>query len=175
MIASTTWEEAPRYFRDWLKQRTRWLKGWMQTTLVHTRRPFRLMRELGDIRFLSLQALLGGVILASLVHPWFYVVVAVEAWRGDLMRFPESLIAQSVWGLAALNLLVGYGVAMLLGLIAALRRGHLALAMHVVFLPLYWLAVSLAAYRALFQLLRDPFPWEKTPHRRRGKRDHISQ
>ena len=163
VIGSTTWEEAPRRFGDWLKQRTRWLKGWMQTTLVHNRRPMRLMREIGDIRFLSLQALLGGVILASLVHPWFYVVLAVEAWRGDLMSFPESLIAQSIWGLAAVNLL--------LGVIAALRRGHLALAVHVVFLPFYWLAVSLAAYRALFQLMRDPFRWEKTPHRRRKGRD----
>ena len=171
VIGSTTWEEAPRRFGDWLKQRTRWLKGWMQTTLVHTRRPWRLMRELGDVRFLSLQALLGGVILASLVHPWFYVVVAVEAWHGHLLSFPESILAQSIWGLSLLNLLVGYGVAMLLGVIAALRRGHLALAIHVGLLPLYWLAVSYAAYRALFQLLRDPFRWEKTPHRRRGRRD----
>ncbi len=172
VIASTTWEEAPEHFGDWLKQRTRWLKGWMQTSLVHMRRPLRLMWELGERRFLSLQALLVGLVLSALVHPWFYVLIALEAWRGRIFDFPESFIAQSLWGLAALNLLVGYSVVMLLGVAAAFRRGHLSLAIHIVFLPVYWLAISLAAYRALYQLIRDPYLWEKTPHARstRGAR-----
>ena len=45
-LSSATYEEAPARFLPWLKQRTRWYKGWMQTWLVHMRRPVRLMREL---------------------------------------------------------------------------------------------------------------------------------
>lgn len=164
VIGSTTWEEAPRTLPSWFRQRTRWLKGWMQTMLVHMRRPGRLWRDLGALRFIGLQGVLGFLVLAALVHPWFYVLIAVAAWQGQLLVVPDDLIGMSLWGLAALNLLVGYSVAMLLGLVAALRRGHVALALHVLLLPFYWLAISLAAYRALYQLIRDPFLWEKTTH-----------
>lgn len=68
---SATWEEAPSTFRVWLGQRTRWLKGWIQTYLVHMREPRRLWRELGARRFVGLQVLMGGLILSALVHPWF--------------------------------------------------------------------------------------------------------
>jgi len=65
---------------------------------------------------------------------------------------------------------MGSASAMALGVIAAMRRGQLALAIHVLLLPLYWLAISLAAYRALLHLIRDPFRWEKTPHTSRTRR-----
>ena len=53
-IASTTWEEAPIRLESWIKQRTRWLKGWMQTYLVHTRNPRRACREFGWRGWLAL-------------------------------------------------------------------------------------------------------------------------
>lgn len=169
VIGSTTWEEAPNRFGDWLRQRTRWLKGWMQTWLVHMRRPLHIIAELGERRFLSLQALLVGLVLSALIHPWFYVLIAVAAWQGRMLEFPETFLAQALWGLATLNLLVGYSVVMLLGIAAAYRRGHLSLVAHIVLLPVYWLAISLAAYRALYQLVRDPYRWEKTPHSRNSR------
>jgi glycosyltransferase involved in cell wall biosynthesis len=169
IIDSTTWEEAPVHHGVWLRQRTRWLKGWMQTILVHTRQPMRLMSDLGDARLLGIMSLMGGLVLSALVHPWFYVLVAYEAWRGGLMGFPDTLVAQSLWGLAALNLLIGYATAILLGIVAVARRGHLALLLHVPLIPFYWLAISLAAYRALYQLARDPYLWEKTPHTRESR------
>ncbi len=43
MLGSTTYEEAPAGFMSWLRQRTRWLKGYMQTWLVHMRDPARAM------------------------------------------------------------------------------------------------------------------------------------
>ena len=170
MIDSTTWEEAPEEFGTWMRQRTRWLKGWIQTMLVHNRRPGRLMTELGELQFLSLQALLGGLVLAALVHPWFWLLIVYEMLEDQFFGFPEALIAQTFWGLAALNLLVGYSVAMLLGVAAALRRRHFWLLGQVLLLPLYWLAMSLAAYRASYQLVFDPYLWEKTPHSSRSRR-----
>jgi cellulose synthase/poly-beta-1,6-N-acetylglucosamine synthase-like glycosyltransferase len=78
VLSSSTWEEAPSTFRVWLGQRTRWLKGWMQTYLVHMREPRRLWRGLGARRFVGLQVLMGGLVLSALVHPWFYVLAAVS-------------------------------------------------------------------------------------------------
>src|SRR6185312_14288216 len=68
-INSSTYEEAPSQLGPWLRQRTRWFKGWMQTWLTHARSPGKLWRELGPLRFAVVQLTVGGNVLASLVHP----------------------------------------------------------------------------------------------------------
>jgi cellulose synthase/poly-beta-1,6-N-acetylglucosamine synthase-like glycosyltransferase len=169
MLPSTTWEEAPPTFRIWLGQRTRWLKGWMQTYLVHMRAPRRLWGELGPKRFLGLQVLMGGLILSSLVHPWFYAALALDLWEGRLVGIPHTLAGESLLWLGVFNLIAGYVSAIALGGVAAARRGRLGLAAHAALMPVYWLAISYAAYRALFQLVTAPYYWEKTEHTARLK------
>ena len=164
VLDSTTWEEAPPTFRIWKGQRTRWLKGWMQTYLVHMRRPRRLWRELGPWRFIGFQVLMAGMILSSLVHPWFYVFLAADALRGELLTIPENVLGQWLLGVGLVNLVAGYVSAIALGTVAAVRRGRPKLAANALMMPAYWLLISLAAYRALWQLVTAPFHWEKTEH-----------
>ena len=163
VIPSTTWEEAPATFRLWLRQRTRWLKGWMQTYLVHTRQPFRLMRDLGVVRTFGFHFYMGGLILSALVHPLFYTVVAAD-WMFDLrLEGAGSFLGPFVWPVATGNLVAGYLASMIVGVVAVRRRGH-RLTLSALLMPFYWLLISVAAYRALWQLMRDPYRWEKTPH-----------
>ena len=164
VLPSTTWEEAPLTFRIWKGQRTRWLKGWMQTYLVHMRRPRLLWRELGARRFIGFQVLMAGMILSSLVHPWFYVLIAADIWQGRLLAVPDSVFGQWLLGIGIVNLVLGYISAIALGTVAAARRGRLRLAAHALMMPIYWLGISFAAYRALWQLVTAPFHWEKTEH-----------
>lgn len=173
VLKSTTWEEAPPSFRIWKGQRTRWLKGWMQTYLVHMRRPRRLWRELGLRRFVGFQVLMAGMILSSLVHPWFYVLIALDAWQGTLLGVPNSVFGEWLLGIGIFNLIAGYVSAIALGTMAAARRGKLRLAAHALMMPIYWLAISFAAYRALWQLVSAPFHWEKTEHARRAGSRHA--
>jgi cellulose synthase/poly-beta-1,6-N-acetylglucosamine synthase-like glycosyltransferase len=170
VLRSTTWEEAPPTFAVWRGQRTRWLKGWMQTYLVHMRSPRRLWRELGARRFLGLQVLMGGLILSALVHPWFYVLVALDLWHGRLLGIPDSLLGHSLLWIGVFNVIAGYISAIALGIVSAARRGCLGLAVHAALMPLYWLGISFAAYRALAQLVSAPYYWEKTEHFARGQR-----
>jgi cellulose synthase/poly-beta-1,6-N-acetylglucosamine synthase-like glycosyltransferase len=123
VLPSTTWEEAPPTFRVWLGQRTRWLKGWMQTYLVHMRAPRRLWRELGAKRFLAAGAD-GGLILSALVQ-WFYVLVALEAWHGRLFGVPDSVLGHSLLWIGVFNVIAGYVSAIALGSVASARRGRL--------------------------------------------------
>jgi glycosyltransferase XagB len=163
-LASTTWEKAPRTFGNWWRQRTRWLKGWMQTYNVHMRQPQRLLADLGLVRWLGFQVFMGGVLASALVHPVFWAVVALGVWNGKLPfadggdRWPWML-----W-ICATNLVLGFGLAMLVGAVAAIRRKRAWLAPRALLMPLYWLLISAAGYRALWQLLRRPFLWEKTRH-----------
>ena len=136
----------------------------MQTYLVHMREPRRLVRELGVRRFFGFQVLMGGLILSALVHPWFYAFLAFDLRHGFVLEMPHSLLARSLLAIGMFNLAAGYLSAIALGTIASARRGRAELALYAVLMPVYWLAISVAAYRALLQLLTAPYYWEKTSH-----------
>lgn len=170
MVASQTFEEAPQEFDIWLKQRTRWLKGYMQTLVVHTRQPRRLVAELGMWGTLGFLCTVAGVALSALVHPFLYVMVVVAIVSGTLPEVGDSIPSMALATVAWTNLAVGYGAAIALAAIATRRGGWRAPAVSLLTLPVYWLLVSIAGYRALWQLTRTPHSWEKTPHRARPGR-----
>ena len=163
MLNSETGEEAPCGLKSWLHQRTRWLKGWMQTYFVHMRRPLKLWRQLGTGRFLGFQVIVGGLIFSALVHPWFYLLIALKTSAGTPFFLPSSVFGFHVWLIALFNVAIGYLASMALSLIA-LRQGTARFALHILFMPAYWLLISFAAYRALLQLINRPYYWEKTEH-----------
>lgn len=164
VLDSTTWEEAPIRLRPWFRQRTRWMKGWMQTYAVHMRRPAALYRELGPARFLAMQALFGGVVASALVHPVAAAFILGRTVVGDIFQAQDAIGA--VAGvMCAACLTAGYVGGFAIGLAGLSRRPRMAgLAADLAALPLYWLLMSLAAWRALWQLGRDPHLWEKTEH-----------
>ena len=164
VLQSTTWEEAPASFGSWFRQRTRWLKGWMQTYLVHTRQPWRLGAELGPRGALGFHALMGGLVLSALVHPLFYVLLAWQAASGEILAPAETTAGAMLWAIAGINLVAGYVTSIAVGAMSTWRRGRPSLALSALFMPLCWLLVSAAAYRALYQLATDPYLWEKTEH-----------
>ena len=164
VIDSTTYEEAPATLGPWIRQRTRWFKGWMQTWLVHMRHPLRLARELRTSGFLTFQLVVGGTVLSALVHPVFIAWLVYAALTGGL--FPaggsviDNLLATSWLGAVA----AGYLTSAMLGLIGLKRRGLLRHGLVLLLMPLQWLLLSAAAWRAVLQLFCDPYRWEKTAH-----------
>ncbi len=171
-IPSTTWEEAPIALGSWVRQRTRWLKGWMQTYLVHTRRGAAGPRALGWWPWLGLHVLIGGMLLSALVHPFVLAAIAWLAVSDDLLS-PTAHTWQRllIWiGLA--NFVLGYASAMLAAAMASWRRGWRWRSLGALVMPAYWLLISFASYRALLQLISAPHLWEKTAHghSRAGKR-----
>ncbi len=168
MLHSTTWEEAPARLTVWLRQRTRWLKGWLQTYLVHTRQPRRLLRDLGPVAFAGFHLYSGGLLLSAFVFPLFCALVALELWQGGWLQPPGPLPARVLWTVAAFNVSAAYVASVLAAVVAVRRRGRAWLALSAPLMPVYWLLISLAAYRALFQLATAPHLWEKTEHRPRS-------
>jgi glycosyltransferase XagB len=160
-LSSATYEEAPARFKPWLKQRTRWYKGWMQTWLVHMRRPGRLVRELTPTGAIAFQLFLACNVLAALIHPVFMAGLCYSLLAAPPLQAVGALDAAPVF---AATFLSGYISTIALDVIGLRRRGLLAHAWVLVLTPLYWFLLSLAAWRALFQLLYDPQRWEKTEH-----------
>lgn len=161
-ISATTFEEAPLRLGSWLSQRTRWLKGYMQTYLVHMREPRRFWRETGTIGFAACQLFLLGTILGGLLNPILWLLFAIWLWTGEgLLGAGAGSIVLAV---APLSLVVGNAIIVYLSLLAPLRRGWLDLVPWALFAPVYWILISLAAWLALFELIGAPFYWAKTKH-----------
>ena len=163
VIASTTYEEAPAKFFAWLKQRRRWFQGWMQTWIVHMRAPFRLMRELGLSGFITLQLVVGGTVLAALVHPVFLAALALDLATAA-PRFGENHAEIMLSSLYWSTLIGGYTTSAALGLVGLARRRLMSTAWVLLLVPVHWLLLSLAAWQALWKLVRDPYRWDKTEH-----------
>jgi cellulose synthase/poly-beta-1,6-N-acetylglucosamine synthase-like glycosyltransferase len=164
VIASTTYEEAPARLRSWLRQRTRWFKGWMQTWAVHMRSPRALLAELGPAGFAAVQLVAGGNVLAALIHPIFLgTLVYALAAGGPIFGTGGTLATALAW-LSATTLAAGYLSSIALGMLGLARRGQLSAAWALALVPIHWMLLWLAAWRALYQLVRDPHRWEKTEH-----------
>lgn len=164
MIDSTTYEEAPVRPGPWLRQRTRWFKGWMQTWLVHMRDPRRLKRELGWPGFWCFQLIVGGNALAALVHPLFLIGLAAVVLTGVPLWTSDTLTGVVLPSIYVSTATLGYLVSAGLGLLGLSRRGLTANAWVLLLTPVHWLLLSVAAWRALYQLIVAPYVWEKTAH-----------
>ena len=168
IVDSTTFEEASCHAGNWIRQRSRWMKGYMQTLLVHTRRPLRFIRKIGPLGFLGFVFFIGGTVLSGLLNPIFwllYIAWMIAAISGLEAIFPEPLLFLSLF-----NLLAGNGALMFLNMLAPIRRGWLNLIPYSLTAFGYWVILSIATYRGLWQLLRNPFYWEKTHH---GVSKHV--
>ncbi len=162
VLATTTWEEACSSFRFWIKQRTRWLKGYIQTYMVHMRHPWRLLRELGPRNFMHFQLNVGGTVVSFLLNPIFWTMATVWfIWRPDQL---SSLFPGPVFAMGTLCLFVGNFVFVYINLLACYRRGYDDLMKYALLTPLYWMMMSYSGWRAFLQFFSNPFYWEKTQH-----------
>lgn len=136
----------------------------MQTWLVHMRHPLRLMHEMGSSGFVVFQLVVGGTVLAALVHLVFAAAFAwqlfAHAGQWSEMGFADIVIV----GLYGTTLVTGYVTSAALGFIGLARRRLLGCAWALLLIPFYWLLLSLAAWRALLHLVLQPYRWEKTEH-----------
>lgn len=162
MLDSTTCEEANSNVAGWLRQRSRWTKGYMQTVLVHTRQPLELYRDLGLKGVLAFLLTVGATIATALISPLFWVltllwVAAQPAWIAEAFAAP-------IYYPGLVMLVLGNFLLVMLTLWAAVGRGNDDLAPHALLMPLYWVLNSIAAYMALVELLLRPHHWHKTEH-----------
>ncbi len=165
MLDSTTFEEAPSHLHNWLRQRSRWIKGYMQTYLVNMRQPLGYVRQGRLKELLWLQVVLGGKTALLFLNPLMWLLLgaylALRPLVGGVYAF---LFPPPILYLASLCLVLGNFFYLYTLLMGCLKRGHYGLIKWTLAAPLYWALMSLAACLALSQLIRKPHFWEKTLH-----------
>lgn len=163
-LASGTYEEANTQLLNWMRQRSRWLKGFLQTWLVHMRHPVDFFREVGPSGFWVAQAMTIGVFLSALLHPICLATLALPLLLGVPLDGNTGMLAIVLAGLNLAVLVSGYAVAMVMG-VRGLRRVHIdGWWFSIATMPFYWLLMSVAAWMALWQFVTAPSYWNKTQH-----------
>ena len=164
LIDSVTYEEANCHAIPWIKQRSRWIKGYMMTWRVHMRDPVRLWRQLGPRGFFSFQILFLGSLTEALLAPLLLSFWAVTL--GVPHPVADLLGSTALHGMTALFLLCET-LNLSISILAIRRTRHRINPVWVLALRLYHPLAGLAAYKALWEMLWRPFYWDKTGH---GKR-----
>ncbi|WP_223870700.1 glycosyltransferase family 2 protein [Salipiger aestuarii] len=161
LIPVVTREEANNRAWPWVRQRSRWLKGYMITWRVHTRAPRRLLRDLGAWRFFGVQAIFLSAFTQFLLAPvlWSYWLV-LAGWRPPLLEGAHP----GLMGTMIVLFLATEAISVLVGVTAVSRSPHRGLMPWVPTLFLYFPLGTLAVYKAAYELVTRPFYWDKTMH-----------
>lgn len=167
-LDSETSEEAPHELANWFRQRVRWEKGWLQTLIVHSRRPIHFVRDLGAWRALSAATLIAGSIVGALFWPAFAVGTFWRALSAGAGVLTASREAGDVF--TYILALFGIWTIVIPAVVAARQRGFGLTLKELALLPAYYLLVTAAAWTAIFDLIVRPHYWAKTAHGRRPKR-----
>jgi len=165
IIDSITLEEANSSYLNWFGQRTRWIKGYMQTYLVH-------MRSLDDFKnskhkshILTFQLIVGGKVMSMFINPLMWLItLCYFLFRAHIGTFIESFFPRPILYIGVVSLLLGNFLYLYYYMVGCARHGHDKLVKYAFFVPFYWLAMSVCAWMAVHKLITAPHHWSKTKH-----------
>ncbi|WP_333895404.1 glycosyltransferase family 2 protein, partial [Mycolicibacterium gadium] len=162
ILDSITLEEANSDVVNWIRQRSRWYKGYLQTMLVHLRSPVKLRNTIGIKSTLRLINMTGGVPVTAAINLIFWFTMLI--WVLGRPAFVAEVFPPLTYYICLVLFIVGAPLSIFVGLVATQALGKPYLWWAALLAPLYWLLQSVAALKALYQLVFRPFFWEKTVH-----------
>lgn len=161
LIATVTYEEANCRAWPWVKQRSRWLKGFLITWLVHMRSPRALLKELGFIRFLGVQTLLLATFVQFAAAPllWSFWITLAGFDHPIALTLGAPTALFMAW-----SFLISAVINLTISMVAVSRKEHRHLMFYVLTIPLYFPLAAISSYKALKEMVVEPFYWDKTQH-----------
>ncbi|MFZ1721805.1 MAG: glycosyltransferase, partial [Microgenomates group bacterium] len=165
IVDSITNEEANSDFFNWFSQRSRWIKGYIQTYLVHMRNPREFLHKWNEPHVLTFQLVVGGKVMSMFINPIMWATTILYfAFRATLGPIIEPFFPAAVFYMALTCLVFGNFLYMYYYMIGCAKRGHDEIIKYVFLVPFYWLMMSVAAWKAVWSLIVAPHYWAKTKH-----------
>lgn len=165
IVDSTTMEEANSRYFNWYGQRSRWIKGYIQTYLVHTRDLSKFTKSSNKHDAITFQLIVGGKILSMFINPFMWLITfSYFAFRATLGPVIESFFPTPILYMGVICLVAGNFLYMYYYMIGCVKRGYFNLIKFALITPIYWLFMSLASWRAVFEIMFKPHYWSKTVH-----------
>ncbi len=165
IVNSTTLEEANSDVLNWFRQRGRWIKGYIQTYLVHMRNPFVFLKLPNKSHAITFQLVVGGKIFSMLINPFMWIITfAYFLFREHVATFIESFFPAPILYMGTFSLVFGNFLYLYYYMIGAARRKHFNIIKYAFLVPFYWLGMSITAWFALYKIIKEPYYWAKTKH-----------
>lgn len=161
MVDTTTWEEANSAPISWIRQRSRWLKGYAMTWASHMRNPVVLWRELGPVGFVGFQVIMLSGLTSHLAAPLF---LGLWASVFGIEIIPIATIPALFWIPFVIVMLIGELTMFIIATMAVWNKDKRHLLPYIVTLPIYWSLGAIASYKAIIEIVFAPFYWDKTSH-----------
>lgn len=165
ILDSTTWEEANSDLGNWIRQRSRWIKGYIQTYLVHMRSPHEFISDWRQPHLITFHLIVGSKVLSLLLNPILWLTTLsyflLNQLTGD---FISSLYYGWIYYLGVFSLVFGNFMYLYYYMIGCAKRQQWDLIKYAFFIPAYWLMMSIASWKAFYQIIFKPHYWEKTIH-----------
>lgn len=165
LFNSTTFEEANSNLGSWIRQRSHWIKGYIQGFFVHLRSPGGFLTSLKEPHLFTFILVVGGKTLSVFINPLLWIMtISYFLLRPITGSFIESLYPTSIFYMGLITLVVGNFLYLYNYMLGCARRGYWHLIGYAWFIPIYWLLMSFAAWKAVYQIFIKPHYWEKTTH-----------
>jgi cellulose synthase/poly-beta-1,6-N-acetylglucosamine synthase-like glycosyltransferase len=165
VLNSTTLEEANSNFKNWFRQRSRWVKGYIQSYFVHMRNPKEFIQRWNEPHVITFQLIVGGKVLSMFINPLMWVITisyfTMRTTFGDVI---ESFFPPIIFYMALCSLVFGNFLYLYYYMIGCAKREHDDLIKYALLIPIYWLMMSVAAWIALYEFIVKPHYWQKTKH-----------
>ncbi|MFH1306653.1 MAG: glycosyltransferase [Candidatus Micrarchaeota archaeon] len=162
IMDSVTLEESNTVLSNWMGQRSRWIKGFIQTFLVHFRHPVQTLRDYSLGGLVTFFFIIIGTPVTHILNFTFWVIAA--AWLLTQSQIISALYPGHILTLGWIAFIVGNILFIAMHVLAPLRRGHTEIAFFSIFIPIYWVLMALATFKAIWQMIFKPHYWEKTSH-----------
>ncbi|MGX9789950.1 glycosyltransferase [Mycobacterium sp. MMS18-G62] len=162
VIDSSTQEEANSDPINWIRQRSRWYKGYLQTWLVQVRRPVQLYRTIGWRNFVRFNLVLAGTPIISVLNLVFWLITVL--WFLGQPALVEAVFPWYIYFPALAALIVGNAATLYMNMITLREDDRADLLGAALTVPVFWVMMSIAAAKGCYQLIRQPSYWEKTVH-----------
>ena len=162
VLDSVTLEEANSDPINWVRQRSRWYKGYLQTYLVHMRHPVRLARQLGFGSFTRFNILMAGTPITALLNMVFWFVTLL--WVFGQPSAIAAAFPPVTYAAAVICIVIGNASTLYMYIVGARATGDTHLLVACLTVPLYWVMMGVASTKGCWQLVRNPSYWEKTFH-----------
>lgn len=165
IIDSFTYEEANSDLFNWFSQRSRWIKGYIQTYLVHTRNLKTFIKKSGFIHAFTFQLIVGGKVMSVFINPLMWALTIVYFYfRTQFGPLIESFFPAPVFYAGIFSLIFGNFLYMYYYMIGCAKRGQEDIIKYAYLVPVYWLGMSISAWRSVYEIINRPFYWAKTDH-----------
>jgi len=163
ILDSISFEEATSSIGAWIRQRSRWIKGFIQTSIVHLRHPFRFKREVGGWRNFFAFIFTIPLSVATNLLNFFYWCLLI-AWFATKSVLISQFFPGIILYISLLTFIAGNFIFVYLNLIGAYKRGRYEFVKFGLLAPLYWLLLAFATFKASVEIVVRPHHWEKTKH-----------